>query len=262
MERKKLFMALMWKKITKGVAYDEPTSFINHVYLGCTLRQCEPTEGIVERNKEIFESRISAWATEKVPGWDTNQAKTRAWFYDMEGHAEKCVEEIANWQRKRQSSCSKLQVLAWMIITSRKRDLDSVGDLSKVRTQMYWTACTWHELVGEIFYGQWTNLQDQSQNGHKLVTEDGQDQSHAILIQKATLKIVTWRKQHNFVVWVHCKTQILLETLRARIWHRVVFCAYLEVAHLFQSFGGARSQISVSHSSQNRKVLYRMLVCE
>ena len=44
----------------------------------------------------LTESRISAGATEKLPGW---KSQTQNWFYDMEGHARKCVErygELAN----------------------------------------------------------------------------------------------------------------------------------------------------------------------
>ena len=40
----------------------------------------------------MFDSRISAGAPEKLPGWDKPHAKTVAWSYDMEGHAKKCVE--------------------------------------------------------------------------------------------------------------------------------------------------------------------------
>ena len=36
---------------------------------------------------EIFESRMSAAQTEKLPGWEKPHAKTVAWSYDMEGHA-------------------------------------------------------------------------------------------------------------------------------------------------------------------------------
>ena len=47
----------------------------------------------------MFESRISAGATEKLLGWEQLHAQTVAWSYDMEGHAQKCVErycEVAN----------------------------------------------------------------------------------------------------------------------------------------------------------------------
>ena len=38
----------------------EPTSFLDHVYLGCTQRQCEVSQDIVDNYRTMFESRISA----------------------------------------------------------------------------------------------------------------------------------------------------------------------------------------------------------
>ena len=31
----------MWNVLNKEVDFGEPTSFLDHVYLGCTQRQCE-----------------------------------------------------------------------------------------------------------------------------------------------------------------------------------------------------------------------------
>ena len=42
--RKKQNMAPMWKKLMKDVDLDEPTTFLEHVYLGCTQRECKPNE--------------------------------------------------------------------------------------------------------------------------------------------------------------------------------------------------------------------------
>ena len=36
----------MWKVQNKEVDLGEPTSFLDHVYLGCTPRQCEISEDI------------------------------------------------------------------------------------------------------------------------------------------------------------------------------------------------------------------------
>ena len=41
-----------------------------------------------EQYTKMFESRIFAGATEKLPGWDKPHAQTVAWSYDMEGHAQ------------------------------------------------------------------------------------------------------------------------------------------------------------------------------
>ena len=37
----------MWKLLNKEVELGEPTSFFDHVYLGCTQRQCEISKDIV-----------------------------------------------------------------------------------------------------------------------------------------------------------------------------------------------------------------------
>ena len=42
-------MAPMWKTLMRNVHLGEPTSFLDHVYLGCTQRDCKPNETIIER---------------------------------------------------------------------------------------------------------------------------------------------------------------------------------------------------------------------
>ena len=50
----------MWKILIKEVDLGEPTPFLDHVYLGCTQRQCEISEDIVDNYRTMFESGISA----------------------------------------------------------------------------------------------------------------------------------------------------------------------------------------------------------
>ena len=57
----------MWKVLNKEFDVGEPTPFIDHVYLGCTQRQCEISKDIVDSHRTMFESRISAVRTEKLP---------------------------------------------------------------------------------------------------------------------------------------------------------------------------------------------------
>ena len=76
MAGKKQNLAPMWKKLMKDVDFEEPTSFLDHVYLGCTQRECKPNEKIIGQHNKMFESRISAGATEKLPGWGKLRAKT------------------------------------------------------------------------------------------------------------------------------------------------------------------------------------------
>ena len=43
----------MWKVPNKEVDLEEPTSFFDHVYLGCTQRQCEISKDIVELQNHV-----------------------------------------------------------------------------------------------------------------------------------------------------------------------------------------------------------------
>ena len=57
----------MWKLFNKEVDLGEPTtSFLDHVYLGCTQRQCQASKDIVDNYRTMFESRISKGKTEKT----------------------------------------------------------------------------------------------------------------------------------------------------------------------------------------------------
>ena len=80
----------MWKLLNEEVDLGEPTSFLDHVYLGCTQRQCQISKDIVDNYGAMFESRISADGTEKLPC--SENLRISSWSYDTEGHAKKCVE--------------------------------------------------------------------------------------------------------------------------------------------------------------------------
>ena len=53
----------MLKVLNKEVDLGESTSFLYHVYVGCTQRQCEISKDIVDNYRAMFESRISAGGT-------------------------------------------------------------------------------------------------------------------------------------------------------------------------------------------------------
>ena len=44
---KKQNLAPVWQKLMKDVDIEEPTSFLDHVYLGCTRRECKTNEKII-----------------------------------------------------------------------------------------------------------------------------------------------------------------------------------------------------------------------
>ena len=84
-----------WKILVKG----EPTSFLDHVYVGSARRECQKSKDIVDNYRNMFESRISDGAVEKLPVCEKLDANISSWTHDMEGQAKKRVErncEMAN----------------------------------------------------------------------------------------------------------------------------------------------------------------------
>ena len=59
------------------------------------------------------------------------------------------LSDTANWQTKGQSRCTKFEVLAWLIINSKKGELESIGELSKVCSQIvFFKKCLYLERIG------------------------------------------------------------------------------------------------------------------
>ena len=123
----------MSKLLNKEVDLGEPSSFLDHVYLGCTQRQCEINKDIVDNYRTMFESRISAGRTEKLPYFEN--FRISSWSYDMEGHAKKCVERYCELANKTTQQLYKVSTPS-MTTTSKKKKMKSVGELSQVCSQI------------------------------------------------------------------------------------------------------------------------------
>ena len=78
------------------------------------------------------ESRIAAGATEKLPGWEKLHAKTVVWM-DLRKSA---LKDIVNWQTRRQISKTKVSTPCLDDHHFMKEELESVGELSKVCSQI------------------------------------------------------------------------------------------------------------------------------
>ena len=108
----------MWKVLNKEVDLGEPTSFLDHVYLGCTQRKCKISKDIVDNYRTMFESRIST-ATEKyfarkicvflhgLMMWKVMQSNV--WS------------DIANWVKEQLNSYTKSQLHALTTISLKKK---------------------------------------------------------------------------------------------------------------------------------------------
>ena len=119
----------MWKVLHKEVDLGERTSFLDHVYLGCTQRQCEISKGIVNNYRTMFESRISEERTEKLPC--SENLIISLWSHDMEGNAQKCVERYCELANKTTQQLYKVSTPCIDDHHFKEEELKSVGELSQ-----------------------------------------------------------------------------------------------------------------------------------
>ena len=82
----------------------------------------------------MFESRISAGATEKLPC--SENLRISSWSYDMEGHAQKCVERYCELANKTTQQLYKASTPCIDDHHFKEEELKSVGELSKVCSQI------------------------------------------------------------------------------------------------------------------------------
>ena len=79
--------------------------------------------------------------------------------------------DLVCWQTRRPNNSTKYQLLALTTIISEKKNGNPWENCRMFALKLFWNAFSWHALDDLIFYGQWTNLHDQSQNGPKHVTK-------------------------------------------------------------------------------------------
>ena len=120
----------MWNVLNEEVDLGEPTSFLDHVHLVCTQRHCETRKHIVDNCRTMFESRISAGATETIPC--SENLRISSWSYDMEGHAKKCVERYCELANKTTQQLYKVSTPCIDDHQFKEEELKSMGELTDV----------------------------------------------------------------------------------------------------------------------------------
>ena len=130
LERRETLIA-RWRYGGNTLFLGEPTSFLVHFNLGCTQLGCQTSEDIVENYRNLFESRISAGATEickKKLTWKLWRGLT-TWKV-MRRNA---FERYLNWQTMQQLHKATTPCIDNQFM---EEDLASTGDLSKVWPQI------------------------------------------------------------------------------------------------------------------------------
>ena len=84
----------------------------------------------------MYESKISAGATEKLLYSETLDANISSRSHDMEGHAMKCVERYCELANKTTQQLYKVATLCIDDHQFKEEEMGSVGELSKDWSQM------------------------------------------------------------------------------------------------------------------------------
>ena len=109
--------------LNKEVDLGEPTSFLDHEYLGCTQRQCEMSKDIVDNYRAMFESRISAGGIENLPF--SEKCRISSWSCDMAGS---CKEECGTilWAIKQDDATTLQNIYSmhrWPPLYGRRNEI-------------------------------------------------------------------------------------------------------------------------------------------
>ena len=104
----------MRDKLMKQVQLEQPAPLLDHIYLGCTQRECKLNLKIVRENKDSFESLISPGTIKQLLGWKKSHVDIVAWSHDMEGYREEMRGEML-WLGKQDSWAFKpcLHIVFW-----------------------------------------------------------------------------------------------------------------------------------------------------
>ena len=157
----------MWKVLNKEANQGEPTSFLDQVNLGCIQRQCEISKDIVDNYRTMFESRILAGGTEKLPF--PQNLRISSWSYDMAGHAKKCVERYCELANKTTQQLYTVSTLCIDDHHFKEEEMKFVGELSQVCSEIvlkcvYLAGIGRHDILCSV------NKIARSQNEPNLVT--------------------------------------------------------------------------------------------
>ena len=245
--------------------------------------------------QKMFESRISAGATEKITRMGKPSRKDGCVVLRCGSTCSKMRWEMLRSGEQKDSRSTKSQVFASMTTIAKKRNSNQLENcqkfalLKKLVLGTKWT--TWHLVVSQqacwsshkidvcsqivlqcLYFARigrpdilWSVnklARAVTKNGLRLATDAWQDWFHTFITQMTTDIVVMWVTRLSIVDGVYSKTQNLLATLRTQNQSQVGFYVSLEVEHPFPWVGCARNKRQCPTVLQNLKAFRWMLDCE
>ena len=243
----------MWKVLNKEGDLGEPTLFLDHVYLGCTQRQCEISKNTVDNYRTMFESRVSAGRSEKLSYPQNLRIST--WSYDMAGHAKKCVERYCELANKTTQQLYKVSTQCIDDHHFKEEELKSVGESSKVCSQIV-LKCLYLARIGrpDILWSvnklarsitKWTKACDK--RSCRLISYI----HHTVSTNSIVMRVLP--KQCRLGLFQDSDFAGDLEDSKST--SGGTLCVFLEVIHLFPISWMCKTQTAVSHTSTESEII-------
>ena len=131
----------MWKILLKDVDLGEPTSYLDHVYVGCTQRLCQISKETVDNYKSMFEIQNFCWCYGKIQKlkvqgnlWQTLYLHGLVTRTVMRRNAWK---DCANLRTKQLNSHTKSQHHALTTVNLRKKKWDLLENCHKYAPNLF-----------------------------------------------------------------------------------------------------------------------------
>ena len=204
-------------------------------------------------SRSIFESRISAGATEKLLCSAKFDADIFSWSYDMEGYAKNCVERYCELANKTPQQLFKVATPCLQDHQFKEEELGSVGELTKVRSQIV-LKCVYLARIGRPYILWSVNELARAVTKRTRACDKRLARLISFFTTQANLtNIVMWETLHNSAGWDCFRTLILPEILKAENRLQGELCAYLAATRLFPQVGCVRNKLQFRTVQQNQK---------
>ena len=204
----------------KNVDIEEPTSFLDHVYLGCTQRECKPNEKIIGHYNKMFESRIFCWGNWEITRMGQTSCKNFSVVLRYGGTCSKMCGTVLRIGKQE----DRVTIQGFQSLFGRSPNLK--GRIGKqrwiVRSLLpYWSKCLYLAIGrSDILWSVNKLARSVTKNGQKHVTNVWRDWSLAFSIHVSTNSIAMWETLQNNADWDYFKTPILQEILRIQNLHQ------------------------------------------
>ena len=252
LERNKTLIRCGKYSVKKSIWENQHLSLI--MYIWSALKDIVKwAKDIMDNYRAMFESRISAGGTEKLPY--SENFRISSWSYDVEGHAKKCVERYCEFVNKTTQQLYKVSTPCIDDHHFKEGELKSVGEQPKVCSQIVMKFLYLARIGRPDILWSMNKFARSITKGPRPVTNAWIAWYLTFITHVNINSIFMWVILQNKAGWDCFKTPILREILRTqKSTSSGTLCVF--GSHTFVPTSWmCRKQTSVSHSSTESEII-------